>query len=58
VPARLVEHGQPLQVTELDVPAPGGDEAEVDMLYGGVNLVKRYRWPTDVPTLPSAKCCR
>ena len=43
VAARLVEHGKPLRVTELDVPAPGGGEAEVDMLYGGVNPVDRYR---------------
>ncbi len=43
VAARLVEHGKPLRVTELDVPAPGGDEAAVDMRYGGVNPVDRYR---------------
>ncbi len=41
--ARLVEPGKPLKVAEFDLPAPGGDEAEVDMLYGGVNPVDRYR---------------
>jgi NADPH:quinone reductase len=43
VAARLVEHGKPLEVTELDLPAPGNDDAEVEMLYGGVNPVDRYR---------------
>jgi NADPH:quinone reductase len=41
--ARLVEPGKPLKVAEFDLPAPGADEAEVDMLYGGVNPVDRYR---------------
>ena len=43
VAARLVEHGKPLNVAEVDLPAPGGDEAEVEMRYGGVNPVDRYR---------------
>ena len=41
--ARLVEHGRPLQVSECDLPAPGDDEAEIEMLYGGVDPVDRYR---------------
>jgi NADPH2:quinone reductase len=41
--ARLVGHGQPLQVAQVDLPEPRPDEVVVDMLYGGVNPVDRYR---------------
>jgi NADPH:quinone reductase len=41
--ALLVEHGRPLRVAECDLPVPSGDEAEIDMLYGGVNPVDLYR---------------
>jgi NADPH2:quinone reductase len=41
--ARLVEHGRPLEVTEVDLPAPSADEVEIEMAYGGVNPVDRYR---------------
>ncbi|HEY3871720.1 MAG TPA: zinc-binding alcohol dehydrogenase family protein [Actinocrinis sp.] len=41
--ARLVEHGKPLEVTEIDLPEPGPGEVVVDMLYGGVNPVDTYR---------------
>jgi NADPH:quinone reductase len=41
--ARLVEHGKPLEVTEIDLPEPGPDEVVVDMLYGSVNPVDTYR---------------
>jgi len=41
--ARLVEHGRPLEVTEVDLPAPSADEVEMEMAYGGVNPVDRYR---------------
>ncbi len=41
--ARLVGHGRPLAVAQVDLPAPGPDEVVVDMLYGGVNPVDRYR---------------
>jgi NADPH:quinone reductase len=41
--AQLVEHGRPLRVAECDLPAPSDDEAEIDMLYGGVNPVDLYR---------------
>jgi NADPH:quinone reductase len=43
VAARLVEHGKPLEVAELYLPSPGDGEVEIDMLYGGVNPVDRYR---------------
>lgn len=43
VAARLVEHGKPLDVAEVDLPVPGGDEAGIEMRYGGVNPVDRYR---------------
>jgi NADPH:quinone reductase len=41
--ARLTEHGKPLDVTEVDLPEPNPDEVVVDMMYGGVNPVDRYR---------------
>ena len=40
--ARLVELGAPLQVQEVELPAPGGDEVRVDLHYGGVNPIDRY----------------
>jgi NADPH:quinone reductase len=40
--ARLVELGQPLQIQEVELPAPGEDEVRVDLHYGGVNPVDRY----------------
>jgi NADPH:quinone reductase len=43
VAARLVEHGKPLQVIETELPAAGAGEAVVEMLYGGMNPVDRYR---------------
>lgn len=41
--ARLTEHGKPLDIADIDLPEPAGDEVVVDMLYGGVNPVDRYR---------------
>ena len=41
--ARLVAHGQPLAVAEVKVPAPGPGAVLVEMLYGGINPVDRYR---------------
>jgi NADPH2:quinone reductase len=41
--ARLVAPGKPLQVSEVDLPAPADGEAEVELLFGGVNPVDRYR---------------
>jgi NADPH:quinone reductase len=43
VAARLVEHGKPLKVAQVDVPAPRRGEVEVDMLYAGVNPIDRLR---------------
>jgi NADPH:quinone reductase len=43
IAARLVECGQPLNVTECNLPAPAADEVEIDMVYGGVNPVDTYR---------------
>jgi len=41
--ARLTEHGKPLDVTEVDLPEPHDGEVVIDMMYGGVNPVDRYR---------------
>ena len=41
--ARLTGHGEPLGVTEVDLPEPKDGEVVIDMLYGGVNPVDRYR---------------
>lgn len=40
--ARLVEHGQPLVVEEVELADPGADEVLVDLEYAGVNPVDRY----------------
>ncbi|HXD64762.1 MAG TPA: zinc-binding alcohol dehydrogenase family protein, partial [Solirubrobacteraceae bacterium] len=40
--ARLVALGEPLQIQEVDLPAPGADEVRVDLHYGGVNPIDRY----------------
>jgi NADPH2:quinone reductase len=40
--ARLVELGQPLQIQEVEVPAPAAGEVRVDLHYGGVNPIDRY----------------
>lgn len=40
--ARLIELGQPLQVQEVELLAPGDDEVRVDLRYGGVNPIDRY----------------
>lgn len=40
--ARLLQHGKPLHVEEIDLADPGPDEAVVDLAYGGVNPVDRY----------------
>jgi NADPH:quinone reductase len=43
VAARLVEHGKPLEVAQVDVPAPRSGEVEIDMVYAGVNPIDRLR---------------
>jgi NADPH:quinone reductase len=40
--ARLVEHGKPLVIEEVELPEPGDGETIVEMAYGGVNPVDRY----------------
>lgn len=40
--ARLIELGQPLQICEVELPAPSQDEVRVDLEYGGVNPIDRY----------------
>ncbi len=40
--ARLIAHGQPLEVGPAPLDEPGDDEVVVDMVYGGVNPVDRY----------------
>ena len=39
---RLIEHGRPLVVAEVELPEPGPGEVRVDLAYGGVNPVDRY----------------
>lgn len=40
--ARLIEHGTPLEVAEVDLPDPATGEVAVDMAFAGVNPVDRY----------------
>lgn len=40
--ARLVRHGAPLEITEVDLPDPAGSEVLVDLVYAGVNPVDHY----------------
>jgi NADPH:quinone reductase len=40
--ARLMEHGRPLVVEEVELPEPGPDEVRVELAFGGVNPVDRY----------------
>lgn len=39
---RLLEHGQPLRVEEVELPEPGGNEVLVEIEFGGINPVDRY----------------
>lgn len=41
--ARLVDHSQPLEVQEVDLPDPGPGEVVIDMAFAGVNPVDRYQ---------------
>jgi NADPH2:quinone reductase len=41
--ARLIEHGQPLAVEEIDLPDPADGELVVEMAYAAVNPVDRYQ---------------
>lgn len=40
--ARLIEHGAPLRMEEVELPAPGAGEVRVQLLYAGINPVDRY----------------
>ncbi len=40
--ARLVEHGQPLSVEQVELASPADDEALVELRYAGVNPVDGY----------------
>jgi NADPH2:quinone reductase len=40
--ARLTQHGRPLTVDEVELPAPPPGEVRVDLAFGGVNPVDRY----------------
>lgn len=40
--ARLVEHGKPLQVEDVQLPEPGEEEVRVEIAFAGVNPVDRY----------------
>jgi NADPH2:quinone reductase len=40
--ARLIAHGDPLRVEEVDLPQPGAEERLVELRYGGVNPIDRY----------------
>jgi NADPH2:quinone reductase len=40
--ARLVEHGKPLEVQQVELPTPADDEVFVELAYGGVNPVDVY----------------
>jgi NADPH2:quinone reductase len=40
--ARLIGHGEPVEVQECALPEPGPDEVRVDLEFGGVNPIDRY----------------
>lgn len=40
--ARLVEHGKPVEIQQLQLPEPSDGEVLVDLRYAGVNPVDRY----------------
>ncbi len=40
--ARLVQHGQPLQIEEVEIAEPGDQEALLEVAYAGVNPVDMY----------------
>src|SRR5438046_2304311 len=40
--ARLIEHGKPLAVEQIELPTPSDDEVLVELAYAGVNPVDRY----------------
>ena len=40
--ARLIKHGEPLQIQDLDLPEPEPEEVLVELAFAGVNPVDRY----------------
>src|SRR5436309_11775759 len=40
--ARLHQHGEPLEVEEVELPAPGEGEVRVELQFAGVNPVDTY----------------
>lgn len=40
--ARLIEHGKPLEVQQVELPTPTDDEVLVELAYAGVNPVDGY----------------
>ena len=40
--ARLVEHGKPLSVEQVELPSPSDDEVLVELRFASVNPVDRY----------------
>jgi NADPH2:quinone reductase len=40
--ARLIEHGKPLDVQQVELPTPADDEVLVELAYAGVNPVDGY----------------
>ena len=46
--ARLVKHGQPLQVQDMELPEPGEGEVVLQVAYSGVNPVDIYAAQGDV----------
>ena len=40
--ARLVEHGKPLAIEQIQLPTPADDEVLVELAFAGVNPVDRY----------------
>jgi NADPH2:quinone reductase len=40
--ARLIEHGKPLEVQDLELRQPGAHDVVVDMAFAGVNPIDRY----------------
>jgi NADPH:quinone reductase len=42
IAARLVRHGEPLELQELELPEPGEAEALIEVAYGGVNPIDLY----------------
>jgi NADPH:quinone reductase len=40
--ARLKQHGEPLEIEDVELPDPGEGELRVDLKFGGVNPIDRY----------------